>query len=99
MAKKNFALFILITIILMGSGLAFGSLKIKGHSLPIFLKNFFLFSVSSRIFIWKRKKMLSKVQKIQEVKEVEEETEKQTPKVIQRSRLQKILVDIETKKK
>jgi hypothetical protein len=94
--KKNFPLFILIAIVLMGGGLAFSFLKIKGHSLPVFLKNFFTFSTSTKIFIWRRKIMPPKIQK---VKKIEEKAEGPSLKIAERSHLQKISVDIETRKK
>jgi len=95
-AKKNFPLFVLIAIVLMGGGLAFGFLKIKGHPLPVFLKNFFTFSTSTKIFVWRRKIMPPKIQK---VKKIEEKAEGPSLKIAERSHLQKISVDIETRKK
>lgn len=94
--KKNFFLFVLITVILMGVALAFTFLKIKGRPLPVFLKNFFSFTLASKTFIWGRKMMPPKIQKI---KRTEEKVETQTLKVAERSHLQKISVDIETRKK
>lgn len=94
--KKNLPLFIFITVVLMGGGLALGFLKIKGHPLPIFLKNFFAFTLASKTFIWRRKIMPPKFQRI---KKKEEKAETQPLKVAERSHLQKISVDIETRKK
>lgn len=94
--KKNFALFVFITIVLMGGGLALGFLKIKGYSLPIFLKNLFSFTLSTKKFVWSRKIMPPKVQK---AKRVEEKTEGPSLKIAERSNLQKISVDLETRKK
>ena len=94
--KQNMALFIIITLILMGGGLAFGFLKIRGHPLPVFLKNFFSFSTASKTFVWRRKIAPPKFQKFQRA---EEKAKTQPLKVAERSHLQKISVDIETRKK
>jgi hypothetical protein len=94
--KKNPPLFILIAIVLMAGGLAFGFLKIKGHPLPVFLKNFFTFSMSSKIFIWRRKIVPPKIQKI---KGVEEKVMESPLKIAERSHLQKTSVDLQTRKK
>lgn len=94
--KKNLPLVTLITIVLVGGGLALGFLKIKGFPIPVFLKNFFTFSMSSKIFIWRRKIMPPKIQK---VKKIEEKAEGPSLKITERSHLQKISVDIETRKK
>jgi len=93
--KKNPSLFILIAIVLMAGGLAFGFLKIKGYLLPVFLRNFFDFSLSSKVFTWRRKIMPPKIQK---VKKIEEKAEGPSLKIAERSHLQKISVDIETRK-
>ncbi len=95
-AKKNFSLFVFVTIILFGGGIAFGFLKIKGHPLPVFLKNLFSFSLSSKVFIWKRKIILPKIQKVQRM---EQKVETPLPKVAERSHLQRISADLETRKK
>jgi len=94
--KKRPTLFIFLTVVLMGLGLAIALLKIKGLPLPVFLKNFFDFSLSSKIFIWRRKMTPPKIQKIQKM---EEKAETQPFKTSGRSHLQKISVDLETRKK
>lgn len=80
----------------MGGAIAFAFVKIRGQSLPVFLKNFFTFSTASKTFIWRRKIAPPKFKKFQMVKE---KAEIQTLKVTERSHLQKISVDIETRKK
>ena len=97
LAKKNFPLFVFISIVLLGGGLAFDFLKIKGHPLPIFLKNLFYFSFSSKMFVWRRKFMPPKIQKIEKFeKKIEKEP---VLKVAGRSRLQEISTSVETKKR
>lgn len=93
--KKNPPLFILVTIGLMAGGLAFGFLKIRGRPLPVFLKNFFTFSTSTRVFVWRRKIMPPKIQK---VKKIEERVMESPLKIAERSHLQKTSVDLQTRK-
>lgn len=92
--KRNFFLFIITAVILMGGSLAFSFLKIKGYSLPIILKNFFVYTISPKIFIWRRKIVPSKIKKIEKFeKEIEEET---ALKIAKRSRLQELSTRVET---
>jgi hypothetical protein len=95
--KKNFPLFIIITVILVGLGLALGFVKIKGYTLPVFFKNFFLFSVGPKIFLWRRKVMPPRFQKV--VKMEKGRTEEETSlRVSARSHLQQLSTHVETKK-
>lgn len=95
--KKNFPLFIIITVILFGIGLALGFVKIKGYTLPVFFKNFFFFSVGPKIFLWRRKVITPRFQKVVKMEkgEVEEEA---SLRVSERSHLQQLSTHIETKK-
>lgn len=53
--QQNFALFLLIAGVLMGAvlGISFG--KVAGQSLPTVMKNFMNYSISPRIYLWRRK--------------------------------------------
>lgn len=51
-------LFILIAFIIIGGSTAFVFLKIGGEPLPTYLKNLFVFSSKSRIYVWKKKSNL-----------------------------------------
>jgi NAD/NADP transhydrogenase beta subunit len=55
MAATNFALFLLLAIIiaLIALGLAF--IKIGGRTLPVILANFFRFLIAPKKYIWKKK--------------------------------------------
>ncbi|MBZ9571876.1 PrgI family protein [Patescibacteria group bacterium] len=97
LGKKITPFFVLIAIILMGGSLALAFLKIKGYSLPTFVKNSLMFFLSTKIFIWKRKFLPPKMEKVKKVeKEVEEES---SLKIAGRSRLQKLSTQLETKTK
>lgn len=62
MAETNFALFLLLAIIiaLIALGLAF--IKIGGRTLPVILAHFFSFLVAPKKYIWKQKKTWPKQQ-------------------------------------
>jgi len=95
--KKNFPLFILVTIIMFGTGLALGFVKIKGYTLPVFFKNFLFFSVGPKIFLWRRKVMPPRFQRV--VKMEKEKTEGETSlRISERSHLQQLSTHVETKK-
>jgi len=95
--KKNMPLFILIAVVLFGGSLALAFLKIKGYPLPILIKNFFTYTLSPKIFLWRRKIVLPKVQKIKKFKKekIEEETSLEMGR---KSHLQKLMTQVETKK-
>ncbi|MCK4520819.1 PrgI family protein [Candidatus Parcubacteria bacterium] len=46
--------------ILIGSALALAFIKIEGRSLPTIIKDFFVFSSSPKLYIWKKKGLLPK---------------------------------------
>jgi hypothetical protein len=95
--KKNSPLFIFVSIVLFGMGLALGFVKIKGYTLPTFFKNFFFFSVASKMFLWRKKVKPSKYQGV--VKMEKEKAGKEAPlRVSEQSHLQKLSTHIETKK-
>ena len=80
----------------MLGGFALAFLKSGGRSLPVVLKNFFGFSISPKIYLWKKKGGLPP--KIIEKQETLEETEESpVPKIIGKSRLKNLSSEIETK--
>jgi hypothetical protein len=93
--KNNFPLFIIITVILFGIGLALGFVKIKGYTLPVFFKNFFFFSVGPKIFLWRKKVIAPRFQKAVKMEKVEEEA---SLRISERSHLQQLSTHVETKK-
>lgn len=94
--KKNLPLFVLITIILMGGALALCFLRIKGYTLPMIVKNFFTYTISGKVFLWRRKIVSPKFKKVKkfEKEEVEGET---TLRMGKKSHLQKLSTQVETK--
>ena len=55
--KEHFAIFLVISIILIGSAVIFAFFKFEGLSLPVLFKNFINFAASSKMYLWKRKEM------------------------------------------
>ena len=94
--KKNFPLFILIAIILMGGALALCFLRIKGYTLPMIIKNFFIYTISGKVFLWRRKILPPKMKKVKrfEKEEVKGET---TLRMGKKSHLQKLSTQVETR--
>ena len=95
LGKTNFFLFVLVSGLLMAGGFALAFLKSGGRSLPTVLKNFFSFSMSTKIYLWK-KKGGSLPPKIVE-KSIEEDDD--IPTVIGKRRLENLSKQIETKTK
>ena len=46
---------IIVAVILIGGALALAFVKIEGRSLPTIIKDFFIFSSSPKLYIWKKK--------------------------------------------
>jgi len=97
-----FSLFIILAIFLLGGAFALVFLKIEDVSLPVFIKNFFVFLFKPKTYLWKKKGTPSKFLK----KEKEEETKteeakgeerKSKLKITKGSRLHELLTRIETK--
>jgi hypothetical protein len=79
LASKNFALFLVISILLLGAGFALAFLKVKGVALPTFLMNAFKFYLfQSKSFFWQKKESQIAVFEISFQKETKKE-EKPTP--------------------
>ena len=94
-----FSVFLAACFILGGGAAALAFLKIGGRSLSTVFGNFLKFSVSTRIFIWKKGETPIMVFKKVEVKK-EEEAEDELPlKIAGKSQLKKLKTQIEIKTK
>lgn len=95
------SLFVISCFVLGGTALAFAFLKIGGRSLFTILGNFLKFSVTPKLYIWKRKETQATVFKKEFKKEKKEgETEEELPlKIAAKSQLKKLRTQIETKTK
>lgn len=97
---KNFLLFLIISIILFIIALALAFLTIAGQPLPTFLKNFFAYSVSSKIYLWQKKKIPPKITYEKRVEIGKEELIKASRlKIGEGGRLRDLSIQIETRTK
>jgi len=94
--QTNFFLFLVLSIFIFGLGAALALLKIGGQDLPTILRNFLQFSLSSKIYIWKKKGApITVFKKVEIKKEVKEE---ELPlRIAEKSQLKKIRTEIEIK--
>ena len=94
----SFFIFILASIVIMLMGFALAFWQTGGRSLPNVLKNFLFFSLTPKIYLWKKKSGLPP--KIIEKKEELEETEEApVPKIVGKSRLKNLSTEIEINRK
>jgi hypothetical protein len=94
--KKNLFGFIFLTLLIIGSALALAFMRVGGHPLPMVFKDVFNFFLSPRIFLWHRKIVPPRITK---VKKVEEKKEEEAPlKIVKKSNLYRLSVQVETKK-
>lgn len=94
LAKKNFLLFLLVSIVLMLMGTTLAFLKIGGRGLPTIIMNFFHFSISPKMYIWKKTDKPVEVLK----KEIKKTGVPETIlKVAGESQLKKLSTRVETK--
>jgi hypothetical protein len=93
-----FSIFLIASLILGLGAIALAFLKIGGRSLPAILGNFLKFSLSPKIFIWRKIEAPITVFKKEKIKK--EEVEEELPlKIAERSQLKKIRTKIETQTK
>lgn len=97
--KKFFMWFMMISVFLIGGALALAFLPIAGQSLPTFLKNFFSYSIASKIYLWQKKKVPPKIVYEKKVGLFKEEFEKTSLKIAGGSRLRDLSMQIETRTK
>ncbi len=93
------AAFIIISIILVGGGFALALLKINKTSLPVYIKNFFIFLFKPKIYLWRKKITPPKVfQKGKKFEEKKIKIKKESPlKIAKGSRLGDLFTSLETK--
>ncbi len=89
--------FIIMSIVLLGGAFALAFLKIGKTSLPVFIKNFFIFLFKPKVYLWKKKTSPPKFLRKEKVKEEEEIGEESKLKVSKGSRLDELFTRLETK--
>jgi len=96
------SIFVPLCVILGIPALAFSFLKIQGQSLPTVIKNFFIYSASPRIYLWKRKTMAPRlIRGTSRNASKNEKTADKTPslKITERGHLQDLSTQVETRVK
>ena len=96
LGKTNFFLFVLLSALLMAGGFALAFLKSGGRSLPTVLKNFLGFSMSTKIYLWKKKGGGLPPQIVAQAPKEEKE---EVPTAVGKSRLKNLSKQIEIKTK
>ena len=86
-----------MSIVLLGGAFALAFLKIGKTSLPVFIKNFFIFLFKPKVYLWKKKTSPPKFLRKEKVKEEEEIGEESKLKVSKGSRLDELFTRLETK--
>ncbi len=82
--------------------MAFAFIKIGGRSLPTILANLLRFSLTPKMYIWRKKETLVTVYKKKVSASVESTADKEEElplKIAEKSRLKKMKIQIETKTK
>ena len=87
------SLFVIIAVFLVGSASALAFVKIKKTPLPIVIKNFFFYLLSTKIYLWKKKTSLTKSSAVSKKSEEEDSL-----RVEKGGRLKQLFSRIETKK-
>jgi hypothetical protein len=95
------AIFLTISILLIGLGSAMAFIKINGKALPLILIDMLRFKLDSKMYIWKKKEQPIMVYKKKEKPNLAKKTvEKESVlKIGGKSRLKEINTDLETKTK
>ncbi len=98
---KHLILFLFIVILVMGIASSFAFLKVGGRPLFMVLTNFFSFFISSKLYIWRKKRIPPKIiTKKEKVGIKKEEIDKiSLLKIGEKSRLRDLSTQIETRTK
>jgi len=92
-----FSVFIILAIVLLGGAFALALLKVQRTSLPVFIKNFFIFLFKPRIYLWKKKSVVPRF--LQKERETIREGAKEESalRVVKGSKLRELFTYLETK--
>ncbi|HHE76857.1 MAG TPA: PrgI family protein [Candidatus Parcubacteria bacterium] len=92
------SVFIIISVPLVGIGLSLALLKVEGVPLPTVIKNFFSFIFGSKLYLWKKKNFAPIAFKKEKTAAPEKIQNQPELKTIQGSQLNKLFINLETKK-
>ena len=94
-----FSIFLTACIVLGGGAVVLAFLRIGGRPVPTILGNFLKFSVSPKMFIWRKTEAPIMIFKKEKIKEKEEAKAELPLKIAEKSQLKKLRTQIETKTK
>lgn len=93
--KNNIVPFALVSVFLVGGSFAMAFLKIKGTSLPTYLKNLLSFTLGTKKYLWKKRKRIPKLAKKKPKPKQKPKTEPSL-NIVQGSRLKKLSREVRT---
>lgn len=92
--KTNFLLFLVLAILLLGSGTALAFFKIEGRPLPTVLVNFIKYMTRPQRYFWQKEEKA--ILTLEVKKFVPKKTEEETLQIPETSRLKRAKIKIET---
>ncbi len=96
--KKNLPLFLIIIGPVIAIAMIFAFGKVEGRDFPVFLKNFLSHQQSPKMFYFQKKTIAPEILHFKIKKGEEEKKEMEPAKGFTKTSLQKMFVEIETKK-
>jgi hypothetical protein len=93
------SVFLIVCLLLGGGAITLAFLRIEGRPLPTILGNFLKFTISPKMFIWRKAESPIMVFKKEEAKKEEAKEEELPLKIAEKSQLKKIKTQIEIQTK
>ncbi len=90
-----FYVFFISLVVLIGGGSILAFVKINGIPVPIIIKNFFYFSLSNKMYLWKKAKAPPKIIRPEKI-EKEKKGKAPVLDIAEKSRLKNLSTRIET---
>ncbi len=99
---KFFFVFIFLSVVIIGGTLGLIFIKIKGISLPVILKNAFVFLFKPKVYLWKKKNLIIRQTPIQPMSAIlpeEKSLEGTSLKIFSKSRLKDLSTKLESRQR
>ena len=97
-AENNFILFVALSIVLEGAGVALAFMKVEGKSIPQFLMNALFFFTKPKMYVWKRGKATLRFREEKFVNPRTNGEGLQKAELVRKSRVADLAVKVQTKK-
>ena len=97
--KNHFFLYIMMVFVIAFLAIALAFVRINGLSLPTVIKNIFVFYITPKLYLWKRKEVAPKMMVRHTIKKVKKEDEEPGPvlKFSEGGHLRNLAKELETK--